>query len=188
MVKENNCDDGDVKFFPKIIGIASLLKNEPSTLHRSENWPLPRSNWNTYSLMQKGGRKSLRNHYIAELVDNGFFPSNMLKKRLQLKSDIATEIWIASWYDETALVQDSNNIATAWLIRTSSWYDETLPMSSHCVGVGESSNTILETWRSQAIAANMMKISHYKRKEENPKCHIILEHATRRILPLGIKT
>ena len=26
MVKENNRDDGDVKLFPKIIGIASLLK------------------------------------------------------------------------------------------------------------------------------------------------------------------
>ena len=28
---------------PKRIGIASLLKNEPLTLHRSENWPSPRS-------------------------------------------------------------------------------------------------------------------------------------------------
>ena len=37
MVKENNCEDGDVKLFPKIIGIVSLLKNEPSTSHRSEN-------------------------------------------------------------------------------------------------------------------------------------------------------
>ena len=44
MVKENNHDDGDVKLFLKIIGIASLLKNEPSTLHRSENWP---SLWST---------------------------------------------------------------------------------------------------------------------------------------------
>ena len=43
MVKENNRGDGDVKLFPKIIGIASLLKNEPSTSHRSENWPSPRS-------------------------------------------------------------------------------------------------------------------------------------------------
>ena len=43
MVKENNRDNGDVKLFPKIIGIASLLKKEPSTLHRSENWPSPRS-------------------------------------------------------------------------------------------------------------------------------------------------
>ena len=47
MVKENNCDDGDVKLFPKIIGTASLLKNEPSTSHRSENWPSPRSRWKT---------------------------------------------------------------------------------------------------------------------------------------------
>ena len=37
MVKENNRDDGDVKLFQKIIGIALLLKNEPLTLHRSEN-------------------------------------------------------------------------------------------------------------------------------------------------------
>ena len=37
MVKENNRDDGDVKLFPKIIGIALLLKNEPWTLHHSEN-------------------------------------------------------------------------------------------------------------------------------------------------------
>ena len=37
MVKENNRDNGDVKLFPKIIGIASLLKNEPLTAHRSEN-------------------------------------------------------------------------------------------------------------------------------------------------------
>ena len=44
MVKENNCNDGNVKLFPKIIGIASLLKNEPSTLHRSENLASPRSN------------------------------------------------------------------------------------------------------------------------------------------------
>ena len=44
MVKENNRDDGDLKLSPKIIGIASLLKNEPSTSHRSENWPSPRSN------------------------------------------------------------------------------------------------------------------------------------------------
>ena len=44
MVKENNRDDGDVKLFPKIIGIASLLKNEPSTSHRSENWPSLKSN------------------------------------------------------------------------------------------------------------------------------------------------
>ena len=43
MVKENNRDNGDVKLFPKIIGIALLLKNEPSTSHRSENWPSPRS-------------------------------------------------------------------------------------------------------------------------------------------------
>ena len=43
MVKENNRDDGNVKLFPKIIGIASLLKNEPSTSHRSENWPSLRS-------------------------------------------------------------------------------------------------------------------------------------------------
>ena len=43
MVKENNRDNGDVKLFPKIIGNASLLKNEPSTSHRSENWPSPRS-------------------------------------------------------------------------------------------------------------------------------------------------
>ena len=43
MVKENNRDDGDVKLFQNIIGIASLLKNEPSTSHRSENWPSPRS-------------------------------------------------------------------------------------------------------------------------------------------------
>ena len=34
MVKENNHDDGDVKLF-QIIGIASLLKNEPSTSPRS---------------------------------------------------------------------------------------------------------------------------------------------------------
>ena len=37
MVKENNRDDGDVKLFPKIVDIASLLKKEPSTSHRSEN-------------------------------------------------------------------------------------------------------------------------------------------------------
>ena len=37
MVKENNRYNGDFKLSPKIIGIASLLKNEPSTLHRSEN-------------------------------------------------------------------------------------------------------------------------------------------------------
>ena len=37
LVKENNRDDGDVKLFQKVIGIASLLKNEPSTSHRSEN-------------------------------------------------------------------------------------------------------------------------------------------------------
>ena len=37
MVKENNRNDGDVKLFTKVIGIASLLKNEPSTLHRYEN-------------------------------------------------------------------------------------------------------------------------------------------------------
>ena len=37
MVKENNRDDGDVKLFQKIIGIALLLKNETSTSHRSEN-------------------------------------------------------------------------------------------------------------------------------------------------------
>ena len=43
MVKENNRDDGNVKLFPKIIGIASLLKNETLTSHRSENWPSPRS-------------------------------------------------------------------------------------------------------------------------------------------------
>ena len=43
MVTENNRDDGDVKLFPKIIGIASLLKNDPSTSHRSENSPSPRS-------------------------------------------------------------------------------------------------------------------------------------------------
>ena len=43
MVKENNRDDGDVKLFPKIIGIASLLKNEPSTSHCSENLPSLRS-------------------------------------------------------------------------------------------------------------------------------------------------
>ena len=43
MVKENNRNGGDVKLFPKIISIASLLKNEPSTSHRSENWPSPRS-------------------------------------------------------------------------------------------------------------------------------------------------
>ena len=43
MVKENNRDDGDVKLFPKINGITSLLKNEPSTSHRSENWPSLRS-------------------------------------------------------------------------------------------------------------------------------------------------
>ena len=36
MVKENNRDDGDVKLFPKIIGITSLLKNEPSISHRSD--------------------------------------------------------------------------------------------------------------------------------------------------------
>ena len=48
MVKENNCDDGDVKFFPKIIGIALLLKNESSTSHCSENWPSPRSNKNNH--------------------------------------------------------------------------------------------------------------------------------------------
>ena len=44
MVKKNNRNDGDVKSFQKIIGIASLLKNEPSTSHRSENWPSPKSN------------------------------------------------------------------------------------------------------------------------------------------------
>ena len=43
MVKKNNRNDGDVKPFQKIIGIASLLKNEPSTSHRFENWPSPRS-------------------------------------------------------------------------------------------------------------------------------------------------
>ena len=43
MVKKNNRNDGDVKPFQKIIGIASLLKNEPSTSHRSENWPLLKS-------------------------------------------------------------------------------------------------------------------------------------------------
>ena len=43
MVKENNRDDGDVKLFHKIIGITSLLKNESSTSHRSENWPSLRS-------------------------------------------------------------------------------------------------------------------------------------------------
>ena len=43
MVKENKRNDGDVTLSPKIIGIASLLKNEPSTSHRSENWPSLRS-------------------------------------------------------------------------------------------------------------------------------------------------
>ena len=43
MVKENNCDDGDVELFQKIIGIASLLKRESLTSHRSENWPSSRS-------------------------------------------------------------------------------------------------------------------------------------------------
>ena len=33
----NNRNDGDVKDFQKIIGIESLLKNEPSTSPRSEN-------------------------------------------------------------------------------------------------------------------------------------------------------
>ena len=47
MVKENNRDDGDVKLFPKITGITSLLKNEPSTSHCSENWPCPRSTYIT---------------------------------------------------------------------------------------------------------------------------------------------
>ena len=37
MVKENNRDNGDVKLFPKIIGIALLLKNEPLTSYRSNN-------------------------------------------------------------------------------------------------------------------------------------------------------
>ena len=37
MVKENNRDNGDVKLFQKIIGIASLLKDETLTSHRSEN-------------------------------------------------------------------------------------------------------------------------------------------------------
>ena len=43
MVKKNNRNGGDVKPFQKKIGITSLLKNEPSTSHRSENWPSPRS-------------------------------------------------------------------------------------------------------------------------------------------------
>ena len=37
MVKKNNRNDDDVKPFQKKIGIASLLKNEPLTSHRSEN-------------------------------------------------------------------------------------------------------------------------------------------------------
>ena len=36
-VGANNRNDSDVKPFQKIIGIVSLLKNEPSTSHRSEN-------------------------------------------------------------------------------------------------------------------------------------------------------
>ena len=39
---------------------------------------------------------------------------------------------------------------------------------SHRVGSRESSNAILETWRSQAIAAYMMKSSHYKRNKKIP--------------------
>ena len=52
MVKKNNRNDGDVKSFQKKNGIASLLKNEPSTSHRSENWPSLKST-QTHQITQK---------------------------------------------------------------------------------------------------------------------------------------
>ena len=66
MVKKNNRSDGDVKSFQKIIGIASLLKNEPSTSHRSENWPSLKSMllqcWSNLACIHSTTSSKFQNH------------------------------------------------------------------------------------------------------------------------------
>ena len=66
MVKKNNRNDGDVKPFQKIIGIASLLKNEPSTSHRSENWPSLKSMllqcWSNLACIHSTTSSKFQNH------------------------------------------------------------------------------------------------------------------------------
>ena len=62
MVGNKNRNDGDVERFQKIIGVTSLLKNEPSTSHRSENWSSLKS---TLQSSQAPYNEQQVVHYIA---------------------------------------------------------------------------------------------------------------------------